>query len=120
MILNDAGYDVLTANNARGSFTKAEEENPDLILMDIIMLSRNGFDACKLLKFKPATKEIPVIMFSALKREVDKNMAFESRASDYIVKPFNRKVLLGNCQIHRLILSCYTSCIGDDQTDSVS
>jgi CheY-like chemotaxis protein len=94
MMLTDNGYDVLTAKNAGEAITKAEEEKPDIILMDIVMPGRNGFDACKILKFKPATKEIPVVMFSALGRDVDKKMAEEAGAEAYITKPFDKERLL--------------------------
>ncbi|MFP3951692.1 MAG: response regulator [Candidatus Bathyarchaeia archaeon] len=94
MMLSDKGYEVITAKNAGEAITKAEEESPDIILMDIVMPGRNGFDACKILKFKPSTKEIPVIMFSALGRDVDKRMAREAGAEDYINKPFNAEKLV--------------------------
>jgi twitching motility two-component system response regulator PilH len=62
--------------------------------MDIVMPGRNGFDVCKILKFKPATKDIPVIMFSALGRDIDKKMAEEAGAEAYITKPFNKEQLI--------------------------
>jgi two-component system alkaline phosphatase synthesis response regulator PhoP len=94
IMLSDIGHDVLTAGNAGDALTIAEEEKPDLILMDIVMPGRNGFDVCKILKFKPATKDIPVIMFSALGRDIDKKMAEEAGAEAYITKPFNKEQLI--------------------------
>ncbi|MFW6117422.1 MAG: response regulator [Thermoproteota archaeon] len=94
MMLSDEGYEVLTAKNAGEAITKAEEEKPDIILMDIVMPGRNGFDACKILKFKPATTRTPVVMFSALGRDVDKKMAKEAGAEDYITKPFEKQKLI--------------------------
>lgn len=94
MMLGDEGYEVLTAKNAGEAITKAEEEKPDIILMDIVMPGRDGFDACKILKFKPVTKKIPVIMFSALGRDVDKEMAKEAGAEAYITKPFDEEKLI--------------------------
>jgi DNA-binding response OmpR family regulator len=73
---------VLTAKNSGQAVTTAEEEYPDLILLDIVMPSRNGFDTCKLLKFNSKTSDIPVIMFSALGRDVDKEMAKEAELVD--------------------------------------
>ncbi|MFW6117059.1 MAG: response regulator [Thermoproteota archaeon] len=94
MMLSDEGYGVLTAKNAGEAITQAEEGKPDIILMDIVMPGRNGFDVCKMLKFKPSTKHIPVIMFSALGRDVDREMAEEAGADDYITKPFDKEDLL--------------------------
>lgn len=94
MMLTDQGYEVITARNAGDAVTKAEEDDPDIILMDVVMPGRNGFDTCKILKFKPDTKDIPIIMFSALGREVDRKMAEEAGAEGYITKPFEKDKLL--------------------------
>lgn len=92
-MLDEEGYDVLTAGNSGEALTLAEEEHPDMILMDVVMRGRNGFDTCKILKFKPATKDIPLVMFSALNMDVDKEMADKAGADGYIAKPFDKQII---------------------------
>jgi DNA-binding response OmpR family regulator len=100
MVLEGKGFKVLTASNSGNALIMAEEEHPDLILLDIVMPGRNGFDTCKLLKFKPTTHDIPVIMFSALGRQRDKEMAEEAGADDYITKPFDETSLVRIIEKH--------------------
>ncbi|MFW6117063.1 MAG: response regulator [Thermoproteota archaeon] len=93
-ILEEEGYTVYTAGEASQALTLAVEEQPDLILMDIVMPGRNGFDTCRELKLKPSTKQIPVVMFSVLNRDTDREMAAEAGADGYITKPFKTPQLL--------------------------
>jgi PAS domain S-box-containing protein len=93
-ILEKRGYSVLTVGDAGKALRIAGEEHPNIILLDIVMPGRNGFDVCRELKLKPITKDIPVVMFSVLDRDVDKRMAIEAGADDYITKPFEPEQLI--------------------------
>ncbi|MBD3206686.1 PAS domain S-box protein [Candidatus Bathyarchaeota archaeon] len=95
-ILEEKGYKVLTAEDSSTGLRMAEEELPDLILLDVVMPGRSGFDTCRELKLKSSTRDIPVIMFSVLSRDVDKKMAEEAGADDYITKPFDTEELLSS------------------------
>jgi len=103
------GYEVLTALDGEQALEKARAENPDLIVLDIMMPKLDGYETCKMLKADPATKDIPVILLSAKGRNVDQKVGFEVGANDYITKPFSpRKLverinaLLGQTSPHRL------------------
>jgi len=92
--LKGAGYEVLTAKNAGEALIYAEQEQPDLIIMDVVMPGRSGFDACRDLKLKSDTSHIPVILISVLTRPTDRDMAFEARADDFMAKPFTKEQIL--------------------------
>ncbi len=88
MILEDAGYQVLTADDGSDAVRIVNDKMPDLVLLDTIMPGMNGLDVCKLLKSQEKTKNIPVVMFTVLGREIDKKVAFEHGCDDYFLKPF--------------------------------
>jgi len=97
------GFDVLTAQNGEEAIEKARREQPDLIILDIMMPKIDGYEACRILKANPLTRHIPVVLLTAKGREIDKRLGFEVGATDYIVKPFSPNKLIE--RIHRL-LSC--------------
>lgn len=68
---------------------KALIEKPDLILLDVMMPKRDGFDVCKTLKQHPDTRHIPIIMLTALSMMGDLQKAFQAGADDYATKPFD-------------------------------
>lgn len=90
LILEDAGYEVQMSQGRLGSIV--QEFKPDLILLDIWLAGIDGKVICKELKSKRATKEIPIILFSANKDAG--RIAEESGANDFITKPFEMKDLL--------------------------
>jgi DNA-binding response OmpR family regulator len=97
------GFDVLTAQNGEEAIEKARREQPDLIILDIMMPKIDGYEACRILKANPLTRHIPVVLLTAKGREIDKRLGYEVGATDYIVKPFSPNKLIE--RIHRL-LSC--------------
>jgi len=86
--LKKFGHEVITANNGPDGIRKARKAEPDLILLDLVMPGMSGFRVCELLKSYNRTKDIPIIIFTALDRMEDIQRAFEKGADDYIVKPF--------------------------------
>lgn len=88
------GYVVLTANNGQEAVDVATAENPDLVILDIMMPRLDGYQACEQLKSSEATKEIPVIFLSAKAQQgdIDKGQSFGVAA--YITKPFDPTELL--------------------------
>jgi len=92
--LKTFGYEVVTADNGHKCLEKAREENPDLILLDILMPSMDGFQALKELKEDAKTKSIPIIMLTAKDQLSDVAKANDLGAADFIVKPFDYRVLL--------------------------
>lgn len=83
------GYQVITANDGEEAIEKAKSENPDVIVLDIMMPKMDGYEACRKLKTDPKTKHIPVILLTAKGREVDRKLGNEAGADDYMVKPFS-------------------------------
>ena len=92
--LKSSGYDVISALDGNACFKKASEEKPDLIILDILMPKINGFEVCKRLKERNETKDIPVIMLTALTKEQDLSKGLEQCADCFITKPFNPEDLL--------------------------
>jgi len=88
------GYEVITASNGEEAIDKARKEQPDLIILDIMMPRIDGYEACRILKANPLTKNIPVVLLTAKGRDVDKRLGYEVGATDYIVKPFSPNKLL--------------------------
>ncbi len=97
------GYEVITAQNGEEAIDKARREQPDLIILDIMMPRIDGYEACRILKANPLTKNIPVVLLTAKGRDIDKRLGQEVGAIDYIVKPFSPNKLIDRIQ---KLLSC--------------
>ena len=87
--LSVAGYGVVTAYSGKEALEKVESEQPDLILLDVVMPGLNGFDIIKILRGKVETMFIPVVMVTALNEMKDKIKAIESGADNFLTKPVN-------------------------------
>lgn len=85
------GFDVIEAEDGMDAVAKANENDVDIIVMDIMMPRLDGFSACKEIR---KTKTTPVIMLSARGEEYDKLFGFEIGIDDYVVKPFSPKELI--------------------------
>lgn len=81
-----AGFEVETGRNGEEAIRKAREYKPDIILLDIMMPKVDGYQALASIKSDPETKDIPVIILSALMRDVNKSRAMEVGAESYIIK----------------------------------
>lgn len=92
--LKSCGYDVISAPDGKACLKKAVEENPDLIILDILMPEINGLEVCRCLKKSDRTKDIPVIMLTAKGSDTDKVVGRVIGADYYIAKPFNPEDLL--------------------------
>ena len=85
--LSVAGYGVVTAYSGEEALEKVESEQPDLILLDVVMPGLNGFDIIKILRGKVETMFIPVVVVTALNEMKDKIKAIESGADNFLTKP---------------------------------
>jgi CheY-like chemotaxis protein len=92
--LRSSGYTVITAVNEEECMKRAAADAPDLILLDVLLPGMGGFGVCKLLKEDPKTREIPVIMVTALLGGTATKKALESGAEYLITKPFDPSDLL--------------------------
>lgn len=91
VLAND--YRLSFAKNGEDAIALSVSEKPNLILMDIMMPSMNGYDACKQIKLNPTTSNIPIIFVSALSDELDEMKGFEAGAVDYLFKPISPGIL---------------------------
>ena len=96
---------------------KARESTPDLVLLDLMLPGIQGLDVCRIIKSDQNTKEIPIIMVSALGQEEDVVKGLETGADDYITKPFGVKVLLARIEA---VLRRSLGSNGDDSEKSIS
>lgn len=87
IMLEKAGCSVLSALNGDDALKNVETESPDLILLDLAMPGKSGLEVCKILKSQPRSKNIPVIMFTTLDRDVDKKLTSWAGAEAYFNKP---------------------------------
>lgn len=94
-------YKIRIATNGEKALEIAKSSNPpDLILLDIIMPSKNGYEVCKELKTDSATKNIPVIFITAMDEEKDETKGLELGAVDYITKPFSLPIVIARLKTH--------------------
>ncbi|MDD3295826.1 MAG: response regulator [Candidatus Omnitrophica bacterium] len=88
------GYEVITARDGEEALSKTKEEEPDLVILDLMMPKINGFEVCRMLKFDDAYKNIPIVILSALDQQRDRDKATTNGADAYFIKPFDLKLLL--------------------------
>ncbi len=94
MILKKAHYQLITADDGEEAVQKAVAERPDLILMDVVMPKMTGFEACREIKKREATKAIPIILVTTRGEAANVETGFESGCSDYVTKPIDGLALL--------------------------
>jgi len=88
------GYEVITALDGEQALEKARAEQPDLIVLDVMMPKLDGYETCRILKADDATRNIPIILLSAKGRNADQKVGFDVGADDYITKPFSPRKLV--------------------------
>ena len=96
--IGSEGYQVITASNGEEAIDVAKREQPNLIILDIMMPKIDGYEACRIIKANPLTKNIPVILLTAKGRDIDKRLGYEVGATDYIIKPFSPTQLIERIQ----------------------
>lgn len=96
LLLKDEGYEVIEAANGQEGILKAQNEKPDLIVLDIMMPGINGFEVAKHLKDDPNTKNIPIIILSVLAQDCQ----YRQGILDYISKPFRQEELVNT--VHKI------------------
>ncbi len=107
--LKKAGYSTLAAFNGPDGERVAEASQPDLILLDIMMPGKSGFDTCLDLKKNPRTQDIPIIFLSAVDDVASKVKGLSVGAVDYITKPFHREEVLARTGLHLKMRSDHRS-----------
>ncbi len=92
--LENEGYEVITAYDGPSGIEKTLTESPDLVLLDVMMPGMSGFEACKKITENEESKDIPVILVTALTSVEDIKEGLNAGAFDYIKKPFNKTELI--------------------------
>lgn len=87
------GYKLHVEVDGINGYRAIEREKPDLVILDIMLPGQNGFDVCRKMKANPELRNIPVIILTAKREELDMVLGLELGADDYVAKPFSPKVL---------------------------
>ena len=88
--LEDVGCRVRSARDGRDAMAQIEAEQPDLVILDVMMPKMSGFQVCSSIKGNPETRDIPIVMVTALSEVGDVERAVESGADDFLTKPVHK------------------------------
>jgi len=99
-LLSDNGYEVGMAQNGQQALNFVKKNDPDLILMDIMMPGMDGYEVCERLKKDFSSQQIPIIFLTAMTESEDIIKGFEAGGVDYVTKPFNPAELLARIKTH--------------------
>ena len=94
--LQGSGYEIITAIDGEEALEKAVRENPSLIVLDVILPKKNGFQVCRQLKTSPATQDIKILMMTSKSQDSDRFWGLKQGADDYMTKPYEDEELLSN------------------------
>lgn len=92
--LERAGYEVVTAFDGKDALEKVASEQPDLVVLDVMMPYMDGFEVLQNLRKNPSTRELPVIMLTAKAQDADVFRGWQSGVDCYLTKPFNPMELI--------------------------
>lgn len=113
--LTKEGYETVTAFDGREAITKFDEENPDLIILDLMLPELDGLEVAKEVR---KTSHIPIIMLSAKDSEFDKVIGLEIGADDYVTKPFSNRELLARVKAHLRRTENIESAVAEENASS--
>lgn len=94
MRLKSMGYDVIAAYDGQEGLNRARRENPDLIILDVLLPKMNGYKVCRLLKFDSKFKQIPIIMLTSRESQSHEDLGRETGADAYVYKSDQKGTLL--------------------------
>src|SRR5437588_13053388 len=89
MILAKGAYQVITATDGLQAIEKARTEQPDIVLLDVVMPNLDGLSACAAIRRQPETAHIPIVMVTTRGEEQNVESAFRNGCNDYVTKPLN-------------------------------
>ncbi len=92
--LQSEGYEVITAKNGDEALEEAKKHQPEMIILDVMMPRKNGFDVCNILRLQPEYKDTIILFLTALNDEGTEIKGLETGGDDYITKPISPKILL--------------------------
>jgi DNA-binding response OmpR family regulator len=90
-LMRQAGYRVRVARDGEAALAAVAEEPPDLLLLDVMMPRRSGYDVCQTVRADPALNRVRIVMLTAKGRDVERTKGLALGADDYITKPFSTR-----------------------------
>lgn len=93
-LMNQAGFDVRVARDGDEAIAMIEERVPDLVLLDVMMPKKDGYEVCQTIRNNPAWKDMRIIMLTAKGREVEREKGMAMGADEYITKPFSTRYVV--------------------------
>ena len=99
-LVKQAGYDVRVVHDGEAALRAVEESSPALILLDIMIPKRNGYDVCRSIRANPSWNDIRILMLTAKGRDVEREKGMALGADDYIAKPFSTRELTQKVKQH--------------------
>lgn len=93
-LLSENGFDVITASDGEEALEVADRDHPNLIVLDIILPRKNGFQVCRKLRSESNTEDIGIVMLSSKNQDHDRLWAERQGADGYLTKPYNAEELL--------------------------
>ena len=93
-LMKQAGYDVRIARDGEEAMLAVEDTPPDLMLLDVMMPKRDGFDVCQSIRGNGALDSVRIIMLTAKGRDIEREKGLALGADDYITKPFSTREVL--------------------------
>jgi len=97
-IMKQAGFEVRVARDGDEALGAIEASPPDLVLLDVMMPNRDGYDVCQTIRANPAWKGIHIIMLTAKGRDIEREKGMALGADDYITKPFSTREVIARVQ----------------------
>ncbi len=98
-MLSAKGFAVTVASNGPAALELIRKQKPDLVVLDVMMPGMSGFDVCRAIKADPATRDVKVIMATALDQLSYVEKAFSAGACDYVIKPIDNQRLLKKIEL---------------------
>jgi DNA-binding response OmpR family regulator len=93
-LMRESSYEVRVARDGEEALRRAESFLPDLILLDVMMPQRSGFEVCRKIRENPALRDVKIVMLTAKGRDVEKYRGLNLGANAYVTKPFSTKELM--------------------------
>ena len=100
-LMKKAGFIVRVARDGNTAIRTIESEAPDLVLLDIMMPRRDGYEVCRTIRANPDWDHVRIIMLSAKGRDLDRRKGLELGADDYITKPFSTREIVQ--RVHEIL-----------------
>ena len=98
-LMKQAGFAVQVARDGDTALRVLESQVPDLILLDVMLPRRDGFDVCRAIRANPAWSQVKVIMLTAKGRDLDRRKGLEIGADDYVTKPFSTREIVERVRV---------------------